>query len=150
MSLNVSDPALIKAYEDVRSDKTETNWAFFDFADGKPDRLQVAGTGTGGLSEFTAQLKPEVAGWGYVRMNMSNDEYSQRVKFVFIPWCGDKVGIMRKAKLSIQIADVKKDIVRNYHIEVPASSKQDLNENDIMTKLRRAGGANYDRQSSNY
>lgn len=74
MSLNVSDPALIEAYDDVRDDKTETNWLFFDFASGKPDRLQVAGSGSGGLEEFVAQLKPEVAGWGYVRMNMSNDE----------------------------------------------------------------------------
>lgn len=74
MSLNVSDPALNEAYEDVRDDKTETNWVFFDFADGKPDRLRVAGSGSGGLSEFVSQLKPEVAGWGYIRMNMSNDE----------------------------------------------------------------------------
>ena len=74
MSLNVSDPALIDTYEDVRDDKSETNWVFFDFADGKPDRLQVAGSGSGGLAEFVAQLKPEVAGWGYLRMNMSNDE----------------------------------------------------------------------------
>ncbi|KAI8365595.1 hypothetical protein BD560DRAFT_354540 [Blakeslea trispora] len=149
MSLNVSDPALVDAYEAVRDDKTETNWAFFDFADGKPDRLQVAGTGSGGLSEFVDNLKADVAGWGYVRMNMSNDEYSQRVKFVLVPWCGDSVGIMRKAKLSIQIADVK-NVLRNFHIEVPASHKQDLTENEIMTRLRRAGGANYDRQSSNY
>jgi len=56
---------------------------------------------------------------------------------------------MRKAKLSIQIADVK-NIVRNFHIEVPASHTSDLTESEIMTKLRRAGGANYDRQSSNY
>jgi hypothetical protein len=74
MSLNVSDSALIDKYEDVRDDKSETNWVFFDFADGKPDRLQVAGSGNGGLAEFVAQLKPEVAGWGYLRMNMSNDE----------------------------------------------------------------------------
>jgi hypothetical protein len=74
MSLNVSDPALVEVYEDVRDDKTETNWAFFDFADGKPDRLRVAGSGSGGLAEFVSQLKPEVAGWGYLRMNMSNDE----------------------------------------------------------------------------
>lgn len=74
MSLNVSDPAINETYEDVRDDKTETNWAFFDFADGRPDRLQVAGSGSGGLSEFVGQLKPEVAGWGYIRMNLSNDE----------------------------------------------------------------------------
>lgn len=68
---------------------------------------------------------------------------------MLVPWCGDKVGVMRKAKLSIQISDVK-NILRNYHIEVSASSAQDLTENEIMTRLRRAGGANYDRQSSNY
>lgn len=149
MSLNVTDPAILEAYEDVRNDKTETNWAFFDFASGKPDRLQVSGTGTEGLSEFIKQLKPEVAGWGYLRINMSNDEYSQRIKFVLVPWCGDKVGVMRKAKLSIQISDVKV-VLRSFHIEVPASQTQDLNENEVLTRLRRAGGANYDRQSSNY
>ncbi|KAI7891864.1 uncharacterized protein EV154DRAFT_551186 [Mucor mucedo] len=149
MSLNVSDPALTEAYDDVRDDKTETNWVFFDFADGKPDRLRVAGSGSGGLSEFVSQLKPEVAGWGYIRMNMSNDEYSQRIKFVLVPWCGEKVGIMRKAKLSIQISDVK-NICRNFHIEVPASHTHDLSEDEVMTRLRRAGGANYDRQSSDY
>ncbi|KAG2235404.1 hypothetical protein INT48_005754 [Thamnidium elegans] len=146
MSLNVSDPAINEAYEDVRDDKTETNWVFFDFADGRPDRLQVAGSGNGGLNEFVSQLKPEVAGWGYVRMNLSNDEYSQRIKFVLIPWCGEKVGIMRKAKLSIQIADVK-NILRNFHIEVPANHTQELSEDEILTRLRRAGGANYDRQT---
>ncbi|KAI8882757.1 actin depolymerizing protein [Backusella circina FSU 941] len=149
MSLNVSDPAIADTYEDVRNDKSETNWAFFDFADGKPDRLQVAGSGNGGLDEFTKQLKANVAGWGYLRMNMSNDEYSQRVKFVLVPWCGDEVGVMRKAKLSIQISEVK-NILRNYHIEFPASHTHDLKEDEVMTKLRRAGGANYDRQSSNY
>lgn len=79
----------------------------------------------------------------------AQNRYSQRIKFVFVPWCGENVGIMRKAKLSIQIADVK-NVVRNFHIEVPASHTSDLTESEIMTKLRRAGGANYDRQSSNY
>jgi hypothetical protein len=59
------------------------------------------------------------------------------------------VGVMRRAKLGIQIADVK-SILRNYHIEVPASQLSELDEKDIMTKLRKANGANYDRQLSNY
>ncbi|KAI8636372.1 hypothetical protein BD408DRAFT_426238 [Parasitella parasitica] len=149
MSLIVNDTAILETYEDVRNDKSETNWAFFDFADGRPDRLQVAGSGSGGLDEFVEQLKSDVAGWGYLRMNMSNDEYSQRVKFVLVPWCGEEVSGMRKGKLSIQITDVKR-VITNFHVEISAFSLQDLKENDIMTKLRRAGGANYDRQSSNY
>ena len=74
MSINVSDPAVSDAYEEIRDDKSQTNWVFFGFADSKPDRLVVAGTGSGGLSEFVGQLSDDVAGWGYVRMNMSNDE----------------------------------------------------------------------------
>jgi hypothetical protein len=56
---------------------------------------------------------------------------------------------MKRARLSIQIADVK-NIIRSYHIEVPASHKNDLDEADILTRLRKAGGANYDRQTSAY
>ncbi|KAI8097289.1 uncharacterized protein BX664DRAFT_326037 [Halteromyces radiatus] len=149
MSLNVSDPAITEAYEDVRDDTTETNWAFFDFANGKPDRLKVAGCGTGGLKEFIGTLQSDVAGWGYVRLNLSNDDYSHRVKFILVPWCGESVGVMRRAKLSIQIAEVK-NVIRSYHIEVPASHLTDLEEQDIMTRLRKANGANYDRQLSNY
>ncbi|RUP46750.1 hypothetical protein BC936DRAFT_146565 [Jimgerdemannia flammicorona] len=139
-----SDPTIAEAYDDVRDDKTETNWVFFDFASGKPDRLKVAGKGTGGLAEFISNLSPHAAGWGYVRVPMSNDEYSQRVKFVLVSWCGEHVGVMRKAKLSIQIADVK-NVIKSYHIEIPANDPEDLDENDVQLKLKKAGGANYDR-----
>ncbi|KAJ2963227.1 hypothetical protein NQZ79_g1717 [Umbelopsis isabellina] len=149
MSLLVNDPELAAAYDDVRDDKSETNWVFFGLASGKPDRLQVSGKGSGGLSEFVQQLQADTAGWGYVRMNMSNDEYSQRVKFVLVPWCGEAVGVMKRARLSIQISEVK-NVVRSYHIEVPASHVHDLDEADILTRLRKAGGANYDRQTSAY
>lgn len=87
-------------------------------------------------------------GW-YYWSGTAAARYSQRVKFVLVPWCGESVGVMRKAKLGVQIADVK-NILRNFHIEVPASTTHDLEENDIMTRLRRAGGANYDRQLSTY
>ncbi|CAO3593932.1 unnamed protein product [Absidia cylindrospora] len=139
MSLNVSDPTIANLYEDVRDDKSETNWAFFDFATGKPDRLQVSGSGSGGFGEFVGHLQPDVAGWGYIFS--SYQVYSGALVA--------SVGVMRRAKLSIQIAEVK-NVLRNYHIEVPASQLTDLDEQDIMTKLRKASGANYDRQNSNY
>ncbi|CAO3652506.1 unnamed protein product [Cunninghamella blakesleeana] len=149
MALNVDNSAIAELYEDVRDDKTETNWAFFDFADGRPDRLKVSGSGTGGLEEFKGHLKFDVAGWGYVRLNFSNDEYSLRVKFILVNWCGESVGVMRKAKLGVQISSVK-SVIRSFHGEVPANTLADLNEKEIMTELRRNAGANYDRQNSNY
>jgi len=41
-------------------------------------------------------------------MNVSNDELSVRTKFVFVTWIGSKVKILRKAKLSVHVSDVKR------------------------------------------
>lgn len=39
---------------------------------------------------------------GYLRrVPLSNDEYSQRVKFILISWCGPSAGVKLKAKLSV-------------------------------------------------
>ncbi|KAH8829391.1 cytoskeletal proteon [Flagelloscypha sp. PMI_526] len=50
---------------------------------------------------------------------------------------------MRKAKTSVQAADVKKKL-STYSIDVAAQGKDDLQEDPIVTRLRKAGGASYD------
>jgi hypothetical protein len=77
--------------------------------------------GEGGLAEFVATLKEDEAAYGFVRymflcvakksvypksysrMSFANDELSQRAKFVFISWVGQKVKVMRKAKISVRL-----------------------------------------------
>ncbi|KAI8318237.1 actin depolymerizing protein [Martensiomyces pterosporus] len=143
------NPEISEAYNDVRSDKSETNWLLLEFVDDRKDELKVGGTGTGGLEELKGKLKEDSAAFGYVRMTMSNDELSQRTKFVFISWCGPRTRVMRKAKLGVQKGELQKTL-RTFSIEVPASELGDLEVDDVLLQLRRAGGANYDRQSSNY
>ncbi|ORX68922.1 actin depolymerizing protein [Linderina pennispora] len=143
------NPEIAEAYENVRDDKSETNWLLLEFVDDRKDELKVGGTGTGGLDELKTHLKDDQAAFGYVRMIMSNDELSQRTKFVFISWCGVGTRVMRKAKLSVQKGDVK-NVLRSFSIEVPASELGELANDEIMLLLRKAGGANYDRQASNY
>jgi len=50
---------------------------------------------------------------------------------------------MRKAKISVHTTDVK-GVLRVYSIEVAAREKDDLNEDPIIVRLRKAGGASYD------
>lgn len=50
-----------------------------------------------------------------------------RVQFALITWIGPEVKVMRKAKLSVQSADVKK-VLAAYSIDVAASSQDDLAE----------------------
>ncbi|KND02572.1 uncharacterized protein SPPG_03029 [Spizellomyces punctatus DAOM BR117] len=137
------------AYEDVRNDKTPTNWLLLNYLDDKSDVLKLAATGTGGLQEFVSQLKEDQAAFGYLRILVGNDELSQRAKFVLVSWCGQQVKVMRKAKLSVHISDVKQ-VIKTFAIEVAASSKEDLRDNQVTLLLRKAMGANYDRQTSQY
>jgi len=58
-------------------------------------------------------------------------------------WIGPGCKVMRKAKISVHAADVKQ-VLRVYSIEVAAREKDDLKEDPIITRLRKAGGASYD------
>ena len=127
---DVTDSAIVEAYNDVRNDKTDTNWyvcvqllvlsfrqhlyynnrLLLEYQNDQSNKIVLTGKGSGGLAEFVGNLKPEKAAFGYLRMNVANDQLSQRAKFVLVSWCGTEVKVMRKAKLSVHIADVKKVI----------------------------------------
>ncbi|KAJ9090241.1 hypothetical protein DSO57_1004492 [Entomophthora muscae] len=140
----IEDPKIAETYEDVRDDKTETNWMFLGFVNDKADILEVKATGTDGLSGFTSNLSPDQAGFGFLRIPLKNDEYSERIKFVFVSYCGPQVRVMRKAKLGIQKAQVQ-SVLRSFAIEMNVTEAKDLDESEVLLRLKRAGGANYDR-----
>ncbi|KAI9293285.1 actin depolymerizing protein [Neoconidiobolus thromboides FSU 785] len=145
----IEDPKIKETYEEVRNDKSEINWMLLGFINDKADVLEVKATGSQGLEEFITHLEPTFAGFGFVRVPLRNDDYSERTKFVFVVYCGTQVKIMRKAKLSIQKSQVQ-EVIKSFSIELNASEHKDLDPNDIIKSLKRAGGANYDRQSSDY
>ncbi|KAG2134850.1 hypothetical protein DEU56DRAFT_405888 [Suillus clintonianus] len=140
---DLSDPKIDEAYQDVRSDKSETNWLLLDYESDRSDKLTVTQTGTGGLAELRDALADSKASYAYVRVTFSNDKESQREKFILVVWIGPGCKVMRKAKISVHAADVKQ-VLRVYSIEVPAREKDDLKEDPIVVKLRKAGGASYD------
>jgi len=140
---DLSDPTIDEAYQDVRSDKSDTNWLLLDYESERSDKLTVTQTGTGGLAELRDVLADSKASYAYVRVTYSNDKESQREKFILVVWIGPGCKVMRKAKISVHAADVKQ-VLRVYSIEVPAREKDDLKEDPIIVRLRKAGGASYD------
>ncbi|TFK73494.1 ADF-like domain-containing protein [Pluteus cervinus] len=140
---DLTDTNIDEAYQDVRSDKSDTNWLLLDYESERSDKLQLTSTGTGGLSELRNALDDGKASFAYVRVSYSNDKESVREKFALIVWIGSQCKVMRKAKISVHTADVKATL-RIYSIEVAAREKDDLNEDPIVTRLRKAGGASYD------
>ncbi|CAL1699493.1 unnamed protein product [Somion occarium] len=140
---DVSDPKIDEAYQDVRSDKSETNWLLLDYETDRSDKLVLTTTGTGGLDELREQLDDSKASFAYVRVQYANDKESKREKFILVIWIGPGCKVMRKAKVSVHTADVKQ-VLRTFSLEVPAREKDDLKYDPIVIKLRKAGGASYD------
>jgi len=138
----LDSPEISQAYDDVRSDKSETNWLLISHAAPTGSKLALSATGSGGLSELAEQLSPDAVQYGYARVEYANDSESKRIKFVFIVWIGPQTKVMRKARVSIESGDVKR-VLSHHSIQVDADDKRDLDEADIIKRLRKAGGADY-------
>ncbi|KAI0876437.1 hypothetical protein GGS24DRAFT_226777 [Hypoxylon argillaceum] len=135
-------PEIVAAYDAVRSDKDATNWLLLSYAAAAGDKLQLAGTGTGGLGEMEGRLDEAQAQYGYVRVEYANDTESRRVKFALVIWIGGRTKVMRKARVSFESAAVKR-VLAHHSIQVDATERGDLDEGEIVKRLRKAGGADY-------
>lgn len=138
-------PEIQKAYDEVRDDKNETNWLLINYEDAKSDKLFLKASGSGGLDDLKTHFDANEAQYAYVRVEYANDTESKRVKFAFIVWIGEKCKVMRKAKVSIQSGQVRK-VLSHHSITVDARDMSDLSEREIIVRLRKAGGADYDNQ----
>jgi len=97
---------------------------------------------TGGLSELASKLDESQAQYAYARIEYANDAESSRVKFVLIVWIGEGTKVMRKARVSIESGGVK-SVLGHHSIQVDARDLGDLDEREIVKRLRKAGGADY-------
>jgi len=137
-------PEIAEAYEDVRNDRTETNWMLITYADGSDNVWTLVGKGEGGLDELKQNLSDDFRGFGYIRV-ISGDELSRRPKFVLIRYVGKSVSQFKKTKLTVHGGDVMR-VLSQYAVSVDADSIDELTIEDIMDRVQKAGGAHYTRQ----
>ncbi|RYP63842.1 hypothetical protein DL769_006854 [Monosporascus sp. CRB-8-3] len=135
-------PDIKAAYDAVRSDKDATNWLLLSYAGAVGDKLVLSGTGSGGLAELASRLDEAQAQYGYARVEYANDSESTRVKFVLVIWIGEGTRVMRKARVSIESGAVKRALA-HHSFALDARDRGDLEEKDIVARLRKAGGADY-------
>lgn len=136
-------PEIVAAYEAVRSDKEATNWLLISYAAPTGNQLVLSKTGTGGLAELAGELDDGEVQYAYARVEYANDAESRRVKFALVVWIGELcTRVMRKARVSIEAGEVKR-VLAHYSVQVDASEKRDLDEAEIIARLRKAGGADY-------
>jgi len=135
---DVSNSELAATYQEVRNDSNDTNWCLFGY---EGNAIVVQGKGSGDLEELKGSLAEDQVQYGYLRV-ISGDSESKRAKFVFISWVGERVSPLKRAKVSVHKASVKQ-VIQSYAVEVHAEKPDELNPDEVLAKVRKAGGADY-------
>ena len=136
-----SAPEIREAYEDIRNDSTTTDWMLITYAEGSDKVWALLEKGEGGLDALKEKLNPSFRGYGYLRV-VAGDELSKRAKFVLIGFVGTEVRQVQRVKMTVHGADVKR-VINQYAISVDATTPEELEIENIMASIRKAGGANY-------
>jgi len=124
------------AIAEVRNDECPTQWVAFgtDKATGGA-RLLGKGTERG---EMDAVLTDKVVAWVLLRRTLMIDE-SETTKFVFINWIGDNIPRMLRARLGTW-SGVVQEFIQPYHVDINASSLDEITEDIIMNTIQEAAG----------
>jgi hypothetical protein len=139
---DVSDPAIREAYDDVRNDATDTNWLLITYEEGSNNKKWILhGKGSGGLDELKSKINETFLGFGYLRLTVG-DKKSKRTKFVFIKYLSKGLKMHQKALINVHRGDVEK-VLNQISISVEAEGLDELAEDDIQARARKAGGAVY-------
>ncbi|KAH3757440.1 actin binding protein [Pelomyxa schiedti] len=138
---DVSDPALVEAYKDVRSDATPTNWVLCGYPGPNSNKIVVVRKSEGPYEELLAELKEDQCLYAFARF-ITGDAESKRAKFVFISWVGERVSPIKRAKVSVHKPALQ-GVFANFALAVHGTTTDDLEESKVRTQLIKAGGANY-------
>jgi hypothetical protein len=142
--LNMSDAKLKPAFDALKDSKSSQNWLAYGL-EGKTNKVQLVGSGEGGLAELTAVLAEDRVIWALLRAvgaDVQANVTSNREKFVYICWIGPKVGVMQRAKVGMQSRGILASFVGvSLAISVDASSEADLTMESLAKRLLACGGA---------
>jgi len=124
------------AIAEVRNDECPTQWAAFG-TDKATGGARILGKGVE-REEMDAVLTDKVVAWVLLRRTLKIDE-SETTKFVFINWIGDNIPRMLRARLGTW-SGVVQEFIQPYHVDINASSLDEITEDIIMNTIQEAAG----------
>ncbi|XP_015922343.1 coactosin-like protein [Parasteatoda tepidariorum] len=137
MASAVDKDGVRDAYQDVRDDTSDTNWALFRYKG-----AQIIHDGSGeNIDDLKQLLSDDDRAFAFVRV-LAGDEMSKRKKFVLLTWVGANVSTLKRARVSIDKALVKQ-VIQNFAVELQIESPDELSDEYLRMAVDKVGGANY-------
>jgi len=139
--LDLSDSALKDAVLKVRSDASPETFCVLGY-EGKA-KIVLKDSGSGDPYACIDDMGDGDVSYALLRVGNTRDQESKTVKFVFLCFVGPSVGGMQKGRVGSHKGDVK-ELIGQSHVEIQTDDKEDISQEAITTKLKKASGANYD------
>ncbi|KAL0486352.1 drebrin-like protein [Acrasis kona] len=139
MSLDLFDKAIPQSLENVRAGKYQ--WVLLGHV-GATATIKVEETGDG-FSDLVSELSGGKIQYAYSQFDINGVK-----KYLFASWCPEGVPGTVKARFASYSKDMERFMKGQYHIHISARSEDDLEEDDIIKKLKVATGAFYTQQSN--
>jgi len=142
--VDFSDSKIKPAFDSLKDSKQANNWLAYGLV-GKTTKLELVGTGEGGLAELVTHLADDRVIFCLLRVigaDVQANVTSNREKFTYISWIGKNVGVMQRAKVGMQSKLVQAFFVGvSLACLIDASSTADLELEIIAKRLLACGGA---------
>eukprot|EP01132_Coremiostelium_polycephalum_P002129 gene2129-2623_t len=135
----IEEQEIKSAISDLRNDSTPTDWVLLSFESPKSQKVKLVGSGSGGVAELVENLKDDIVGFALVRKIDKIDD-SDTVKYAFINFIGEKVGILQKGRISVTTGGVKQ-FFAPFHVDFLISSTSEISDDIVMNKIQETSGS---------
>jgi len=139
--LDISATELKDAVQQVRSDDNPSKYCILKY-EGKA-KIVLQEIGSDSISDMVSKFEDDQVQYALLRVEGGRDQESKAVKFVYVVWIGPSVGGMAKGRVSSHKADLKETIGWTV-VDIQTDDKDEVTEEIIRDKLKKASGANYD------
>jgi hypothetical protein len=142
--VDLSDAAIAPAFAKIKDMKSSENYLVLGLQ-GKTNKAEVVGTGSGGLSEVAGLMAEDRVLFVLFRVigaDVQENVTSNREKYVYISWIGPKVGVLQRARVGMQSKVVQNSFTGvSLAVVMDASTAADLEMEAIAKRLLACGGA---------
>ena len=106
-------------------------------------KLTVKAKGSGGFGELQGSLNDSECQYGLIKVTYVANEDAElgfqdnkRVKYAFFSFAGPNASALKRGKMSVHKADLKK-VFREFAVEIQATEKGELEEKAVLAAIKR-------------
>lgn len=141
INLSTHGKDIQKSYEQVVRGDPSTTWVIYGPDSSKAYKVAEQGTS---FEEFLESFDESQIQFGLARVNPPGSDVQ---KNLLIGWCPDSAPIKSRSSFAQNFAEVSR-LLKGYHIQVTARDTDDLDRDELLSRVSAAAGARYSIQSA--